>query len=95
MSQSLACSKSLKSKPERLDAKYIAFKVIKDFTGGGVGGFALKYFTHKMVYAAIKDYTDDTKTRKDAWNQIRRALQKLGFTYSVNESGSSFKLRAP
>lgn len=69
------------------EAKHIAFQVIKKFTGGGdPNGFALKYFTHRMVMAAITDHTKDVKVMRESFSQIRRAFIKLGYTVNPNRS---------
>jgi hypothetical protein len=57
----------------KLKAKDIAFKVITKFSN-------VKKIQNNHILAYIKDYTDDENLIKDSYNQVRRALNKLGFT---------------
>jgi hypothetical protein len=60
------------------ESKLIAYKVIRSLTGGD-GGFSAKYFYCWQVLAKIKEHTDDKQLMKDSYNQVRRALNKLGY----------------
>lgn len=62
------------------EAKTIAFRVIKHLCGGGNGHHTSKYFYPWQVLTLVKDHTTDPQLVKDSYNQIRRALNKLGFT---------------
>lgn len=54
------------------EAKNIAFKVIQEIC-------SCKHFNGSHLMILIKDYSQDPKVQKDAYNQCRRALKKLGY----------------
>lgn len=61
------------------ESKHIAFRVIKGLVGEDRGHFALKYFGAWQVIVLIKKETHDPQLIRETYNQVRRALTKLGF----------------